>query len=72
MVMLLNITNMKKDANNQDKPSPSDTPTDRPADNGKKSKIEKEDKEYNADEPKNKDIAKKHENEEQPVNPIKK
>jgi hypothetical protein len=62
---------MKKDANNHDKPSPSDTPTDRPNDNGHKSIVKKEDKEYNADEPKKGDIAKKHEKEEQPVEPIK-
>ena len=60
---------MKKDANDHDKPSPADTPTDRPNDNGHKSVVKKEDKEYHADEPKNENIAKRHENEEQPVNP---
>ncbi len=62
---------MTKPANSKDKPSPADTPTDRPADNGHKSKVRKEDKTYNADEPHGGDIAKKHEKEEQPVNPVK-
>jgi hypothetical protein len=60
-----------KDANSKDKPSPSDTPTERPNDNGKKSKVRHEDKEYHADEPDNENIAKRYENDEQPVNPIK-
>ena len=63
---------MTKAANSPDKPSPSDDATNPPVDNGKKSKVQKEDREYHADEPKNENIAKKHENEEQPVNPIKK
>lgn len=63
---------MKKDANDHDKPSPSDTPTHRPHDNGHKSVVKKEDKEYHADEPENENIAKRHENEEQPVDPVKK
>ncbi|RYY35985.1 MAG: hypothetical protein EOP46_08090 [Sphingobacteriaceae bacterium] len=62
---------MTKPANNPDKPSPSDTPTDRPADNGGESKVRKEDKQYDADEPEGGNIAKKRENEEQPVNPVK-
>lgn len=61
-----------KSANSKDKPSPADTPTKRPTDNGHKSVVKKEDKEYHADEPKNENVAKKHENEEQPVNPVKK
>ena len=60
---------MKKDANDHDKPSPSDTPSKRPNDNGHKSIVKKEDKEYHADEPKKENIAKRRENEEQPVNP---
>jgi hypothetical protein len=60
---------MTKPANTPNKPSPSDTPTNRPADNGHESKIRKEDKQYNADEPHGGDIAKKREKEEQPVNP---
>ena len=60
---------MTKPANTTDKPSPSDTPTDRPHDNGHKSVVKKEDKKYTADQPHGGDIAKKHEKEEQPVNP---
>ncbi|HEY0246288.1 MAG TPA: hypothetical protein VGC01_12040 [Mucilaginibacter sp.] len=63
---------MTKPANSTDKASPADTPTHRPTDNGNKSKVRKSDKEYTADEPHGGDIAKKHENEEQPVNPGKK
>jgi hypothetical protein len=63
---------MTKPANSTDKPSPADTPTDRPADNGHKSKVRRTDKQYTADEPKNHEIAKKHENEEQPVHSVKK
>ena len=63
---------MTKAANSHDKPSPSDDATHAPVDKGHKSKIEKEDKEYHADQPKNENIAKKHENDEQPVTPIKK
>jgi hypothetical protein len=59
--------NMTKPANNKQKQSPSDTPTDRPNDNGGKSKVEKQDKQYKANEPHGGDIAKKHEKEEQPV-----
>ena len=62
---------MTTPANNHDKPSPADTPTDRPADNGHKSVVEKEDKKYHADEPQQENIAKRYENEEQPVTPIK-
>ncbi|RYZ95026.1 MAG: hypothetical protein EOP47_26645 [Sphingobacteriaceae bacterium] len=64
------ILSMTQPANRSDKPSPSDTPTDRPADNGDKSKIRPEDRHYQADEPGEEDIAKKHEREEQPVNPV--
>jgi len=60
---------MTKPANSSDKPSPSDTPTHRPHDDGHKSVVRKTDKKYTADEPHGGDIAKKHENEEQPVNP---
>jgi hypothetical protein len=62
---------MTKPANSPDKPSPSDTPTKSPRDNGGKSKIRKEDKQYHSDNPHSGDIAKKHEKEEQPVEPIK-
>jgi hypothetical protein len=60
---------MTKPANSPDKPSPTDTPTHRPHDNGDKSKVRKSDRQYNADEPHGGDIAKKHESEEQPVEP---
>jgi hypothetical protein len=62
---------MTKPANSTDKPSPSDTPTHRPNDNGGKSKIKSVDKQYHADKPHGGNIAKKHEKEEQPVEPIK-
>ncbi|GAA4341325.1 hypothetical protein GCM10023149_53500 [Mucilaginibacter gynuensis] len=62
---------MTKPANEHDKPSPSDTPTKRPADEGGESKVKPEDKQYNADEPHGGDIAKKREKEEQPVAPVK-
>ncbi|MCC8410441.1 hypothetical protein LJ707_15975 [Mucilaginibacter sp. UR6-1] len=62
---------MTKPANDHQKPSPSDTPTDRPADNGHESVKKKEDKVYKANEPEQENIAKQHENEEQPVDPIK-
>ncbi|MEO6148990.1 MAG: hypothetical protein ABIN95_02950 [Mucilaginibacter sp.] len=62
---------MTKPANSSDKPSPSDTPTQRPADNGGESKVRKEDRQYHADEPENENIAGRHENEEQPVQTIK-
>ncbi len=63
---------MTKPANSKDKASPADTPTKRAADNGHKSVVKKADKQYTADEPHGGDIAKKHENEEQPVGPGKK
>ncbi|OOQ57463.1 hypothetical protein [Mucilaginibacter pedocola] len=62
---------MTTPANNHDKPSPSDTPTERPADEGHESVVKNSDKQYHADEPAQKDIAKKHEKEEQPVTPVK-
>jgi len=60
---------MTKPANSTDKPSPSDTPTDRPHDNGHKSVVKKSDKVYKADQPHGGNIAKKREKEEQPVHP---
>jgi len=63
---------MTKPANSKDKPSPTDTPTKRPNDNGGKSKVRRSDREYNADEPHTNKIAKKHEEEEQPVHSVKK
>lgn len=63
---------MTKPANSPNKPSPTDIPTHRANDNGGKSKVRKEDKQYNAKEPHGGDIATKHEKEEQPVGPGKK
>jgi len=60
---------MTKPANSTDKASPADTPTDRPNDNGHKSKVRSADKQYDADKPHGGDIAKKHEKEELPINP---
>ena len=62
---------MTKPANSTDKPSPADTPTERPNDNGHKSVVKNSDKQYEGDQPHGGDIAKKHENDEQPVSPIK-
>ena len=61
---------MTKPANSKDKPSPADTPTERPDDNGGKAKIRKTDKAYQADQPEQEDIAARYENEEQPVKPV--
>ena len=63
---------MTKPANSQNKPSPADTPSHRPNDNGGKSKVRSEDKKYRAVNPHGGDIAKKHEREEQPVESVKK
>lgn len=60
---------MTKPANDHDKPSPSDTPTERPNDNGHESVTKKADNQYTADKPHGGDIARKHEKEEQPVGP---
>ena len=60
---------MTKPANSTDKPSPSDTPTNKPHDNGHKNVVKKSDKVYKADQPHGGNIAKKHEKEEQPVHP---
>jgi hypothetical protein len=62
---------MTKPVSSPNKPSPTDTSTPRANDNGGKSKVRKEDKQYHADNPHGGDIAKKHEKEEQPVYPIK-
>jgi hypothetical protein len=61
---------MTKPANNHQKPSPSDTPTKRPDDDGHESVQKKSDKEYRADEPEYGNIAQQQQNDEQPVNPI--
>lgn len=70
--LLLVIYTMTKPANSHNKPSPSDTPSRRPADNGHKSVVKKQDKQYHADEPEQENVAKLRENDEQPVHPIKK
>jgi hypothetical protein len=62
---------MTKPANASDKPSPSDTPTHRPEDNGNKTVRHESDKEYTEDEPHGGDVAKKREKEEQPTSPVK-
>ena len=60
---------MTKPANSTDKPSPSDTPTHRPDDNGGKSIVGSDDLYTTHKLKANK--AKQHENEEQPVQPVK-
>ncbi len=62
---------MTTPANNPDKPSPADTPTDRPNDEGHKSVVKNRDKQYHADEPEQENIATYYEEREQPVKPIK-
>jgi len=62
---------MTKPANSKDKPSPADTPSDRPNDRGGKAKVRKTDKEYDADKPHGGNINKRHETDEQPVQPVK-
>ena len=62
---------MTKPANSKDKPSPADTPTRRPNDNGHKSIVRDEDKQFYGTTPRSKSIAKQREMEEQPVTPIK-
>jgi hypothetical protein len=70
-LLLLKTADMTKPANSRNKPSPSDTPTHRPHDEGNKAKRHQSDTRYHADKPHGGDIAKKHEKEEQPVSPIK-
>jgi len=62
---------MTEPANSSNKPSPSDTPTERPNDNGGEVVKRKEDKDYNEDDADFGDVAKSHEQSEEPVNPIK-
>lgn len=61
---------MTTPANNPDKPSPSDTPTERPDDNGHKSIVKKEDEEYHKDTVDFGNVDKQHREDEEPVNPI--
>ena len=71
ILLLLKTPAMTKPANSTNKPSPSDTPTHHPTDEGNKAKRHQIDTQYHADKPHGGDIAKKHEKEEQPVSPIK-
>ena len=61
---------MTKPANSKDKPSPADTPTHRPNDNGGKA-VTGNDENYTRHKLEKNDIAVKHEREEHPVDPIK-
>jgi len=70
VAVLLQNSNMTTPANSKNKPSPSDTPSRRPNDEGHKSVQKPEDKVYHADRPHGGQIAKKHEKEEQPVHPV--
>jgi hypothetical protein len=69
MSFLICYSIMTKPANTKDKPLPADTPTHRPNDNGHKSVVRNEDKEYDAEKPHDGEIAKKHEKEVEPVHP---
>lgn len=62
---------MTKPANDPHKPSPSDTPTDRPDDNGGKAVKKESDKQYHADSVDYGNVDKQHREDEEPVNPIK-
>lgn len=62
---------MTTPANSHQKPSPSDTPTERPDDNGNKAVKKQEDEEYHQDDANFGNVAKKHEEDEEPVKPIK-
>ncbi len=62
---------MTKPANSSDKPSPSDTPTHRPDDNGHKSIVHDVDKEYHTKSPQGGNTANKQAKDEQPVNTVK-
>lgn len=61
---------MTKPANSRNKPSPSDTPTERPNDNGGKSVVGW-DNDYTDNKLRKNNIALQHEQEEQPVHPVK-
>jgi hypothetical protein len=61
---------MTNPANSHQKPSPSDTPSDRPDDNGGKVIKRPEDEEYHHDDADFGDVAKQYEEREEPVNPI--
>ena len=62
---------MTEPANSSNKPSPSDTPTERPNDNGGEVVKKEEDKDYNADDADFGNVAKQRAEDEEPVNPVK-
>lgn len=62
---------MTQPANSHNKPSPSDTPTDRPDDNGGKAVKKPVDKDYNEEEADFGNVAGQRAKDEEPVNPIK-
>lgn len=62
---------MTTPANDHNKPSPSDTPTDRPNDNGNEVVKKEEDKDYNQEDANFGNIAKQRAEDEEPVNPVK-
>jgi hypothetical protein len=59
------------DSENRKSPSPADTPTNKPVDPGKKSKVKPEDKVYRKEEGDFGNIAEEKEKGEQPVQPVK-
>ncbi len=62
---------MSTPANQHSKPSPSDTPTDRPDDNGGKAVEKREDQQYHQDNANFGNVAKQREEDEEPVKPVK-
>jgi len=62
---------MTDPANDPDKASPSDTPTERPDDNGGKSVVKSTDKKYKEEDADFGDVAKDREEREEPVNTVK-
>ncbi|QQL48324.1 hypothetical protein [Mucilaginibacter ginkgonis] len=62
---------MTKPANNSNKPSPSDTPTDRPNDKGHKSVLKERDKKYDGDDANFGNVNKQYREDGEPVHPIK-
>jgi hypothetical protein len=62
---------MSEPANQHSKPSPSDTPTDRPDDNGGKAIKKPEDKDYQQKDVDLGNVAKQREEDEEPVKPVK-
>ncbi len=60
---------MTRSAHPNNKPSPADTPSRQSEDKGGKARVRKADKQYHRDQPHGGDIAKRHEKEEQPLDP---